>query len=161
MPFLLLTNASMSFRSCSRMCSYVVSKVFPLCSFALRKAFASSAKETATDWARLNEVVVCMGRDSWHNMQYSKSRSRLYRVGERQLYNATTETRVTLRKKPFLLINSHTLVALRSNQVGGKSLENWFKAPEGHKTVETKVNLSWFLEAILNNACKCRIRYTY
>lgn len=40
-PFLILTNASISFRSCSRTCSYVVSKVFPLCSLALMKAFAS------------------------------------------------------------------------------------------------------------------------
>lgn len=44
-PFLILTNASISFRSCSRTCSYVVSKVFPLCSLALMKAFASSAKK--------------------------------------------------------------------------------------------------------------------
>lgn len=39
--FLLLTNASKSLRSCSRICSYVVSSAFPLCSFAFRKAFAS------------------------------------------------------------------------------------------------------------------------
>lgn len=38
---LLLINASMSSRSCSRICSYVVSSCFPLCSFALRKVFAS------------------------------------------------------------------------------------------------------------------------
>ena len=59
-PFLILTNASISFRSCSRTCSYVVSKVFPLCSLALMKAFASSAKKKKKKkdrWTLLNEIA--------------------------------------------------------------------------------------------------------